>query len=239
MVRANRRITLEDIEDGLNEDCSHFSVHKIVSETLGYRKVSASGKAERYCQKKGVSTGEVELRTSLVWPAGKPQEEQREPKMVETRSEICKKLDLFEKNYQERAEKSKALYNGPRSPRPIIKSNEECYVVLKTISEHLQAQAPAPRYYQNTSKPQAPTPRIDEVLDTLQGSKYFSAIDLKSGYWQVEVEEKDKEKTAFTTAHGLYEFNVMPFGLCNAPATFEMNMENMLGILDGKFAYVI
>ncbi|UYV74341.1 K02A2.6-like [Cordylochernes scorpioides] len=76
-----------------------------------------------------------------------------------------------------------------------------------------------------------PNSRIDEVLDTLQGSKYFSAIDLKSGYWQVEVEEKDKEKTAFTTAHGLYEFNVMPFGLCNAPATFERNMENMLGNL--------
>ncbi|UYV82162.1 hypothetical protein LAZ67_21001178 [Cordylochernes scorpioides] len=71
-------------------------------------------------------------------------------------------------------------------------------------------------------------PRIDEVLDTLQGSKYFSAIDFKSEYWQVEVEKKDKEKTVFTTAHGLYEFNVMPFGICNAPATFEMNMENML-----------
>ncbi|UYV60745.1 hypothetical protein LAZ67_1002098, partial [Cordylochernes scorpioides] len=82
-----------------------------------------------------------------------------------------------------------------------------------------------------TVKDVYPIPRIDEVLDTLQGSKYFSAIDLKSGYWQVEVEEKDKEKTAFTTAHGLYEFNVMPFGLCNAPATFERNMEKMLGNL--------
>ncbi|UYV61766.1 hypothetical protein LAZ67_1006427, partial [Cordylochernes scorpioides] len=82
-----------------------------------------------------------------------------------------------------------------------------------------------------TVKDVYPIPRIDEVLDTLQGSKYFSAIDLKSGYWQVEVEEKDKEKTAFTTAYGLYEFNVMPFGLCNAPATFERNMENMLGNL--------
>ncbi|UYV75045.1 hypothetical protein LAZ67_12002225, partial [Cordylochernes scorpioides] len=82
-----------------------------------------------------------------------------------------------------------------------------------------------------TMKDVYPIPRIDEVLDTLQGSKYFSAIDIKSGYWQVEVEEKDKEKTAFTTAHGLYEFNVMPFGLCNAPATFERNMENMLGNL--------
>ncbi|UYV80104.1 hypothetical protein LAZ67_18001713 [Cordylochernes scorpioides] len=71
-----------------------------------------------------------------------------------------------------------------------------------------------PRY----SRPQQQS-RIDEVMDTLQG------------YWQVEVEERDKEKTAFTTAHGLYEFNVMPFGLCNAPATFERNMENMLGNL--------
>ncbi|UYV62531.1 hypothetical protein LAZ67_2000954, partial [Cordylochernes scorpioides] len=82
-----------------------------------------------------------------------------------------------------------------------------------------------------TVKDVYPIPRIDEVMDTLQGSRYFSAIDLRSGYWQVEVEERDKEKTAFTTAHGLYEFNVMPFGLCNAPATFERNMENMLGNL--------
>ncbi|UYV84340.1 hypothetical protein LAZ67_X001895, partial [Cordylochernes scorpioides] len=82
-----------------------------------------------------------------------------------------------------------------------------------------------------TVKDVYPIPRIDEVMDTLQGSTHFSAIDLRSGYWQVEVEERDKEKTAFTTAHGLYEFNVMPFGLCNAPATFERNMENMLGTL--------
>ncbi|UYV63687.1 hypothetical protein LAZ67_2005306 [Cordylochernes scorpioides] len=82
-----------------------------------------------------------------------------------------------------------------------------------------------------TVKDVYPIPGIDEVLDTLQGSKYFSEIDLKSGYWQIEVEEKDKEKTAFITAHGLYEFKVMPFGLCNAPATFERNMENMLGPL--------
>ncbi|UYV79055.1 K02A2.6-like, partial [Cordylochernes scorpioides] len=82
-----------------------------------------------------------------------------------------------------------------------------------------------------TVKDVYPIPRIDEVMDTLQGSTHFSAIDLRSGYWQVEVEERDKEKKAFTTAHGLYEFNVMPFGLCNAPATFERNMENMLGNL--------
>ncbi|UYV75117.1 hypothetical protein LAZ67_12002534 [Cordylochernes scorpioides] len=82
-----------------------------------------------------------------------------------------------------------------------------------------------------TVKDVYPIPRIDEVMDALQGSTYFSAIDLRSGYWHVEVEERDKEKTAFTTTHGLYEFNVMPFVLCNAPVTFERNMENMLGNL--------
>ncbi|GFQ89354.1 retrovirus-related Pol polyprotein from transposon 297 [Trichonephila clavata] len=71
-------------------------------------------------------------------------------------------------------------------------------------------------------------PRIDDTLDSLQGSKFFSSMDLSSGYWQIEVDEADLEKTAFITPEGLYEFNVMPFGLCNAPATFERMMDNLL-----------
>ncbi|UYV74412.1 K02A2.6-like [Cordylochernes scorpioides] len=89
-----------------------------------------------------------------------------------------------------------------------------------------------------TVKDVYPIPRIDDVVDTLQGSRYFTAIDLRSGYWQVEIEEQDKKKTAFTTSHGLYEFNVMPFGLCNAPATFERIMDNVLKTLNGNFASV-
>jgi hypothetical protein len=71
-----------------------------------------------------------------------------------------------------------------------------------------------------TRKDAHPLPRIDDTLDALAGAQWFSTIDLASGYWQVEMENRDREKTAFVTPFGLYQFKVMPFGLCNAPSTF-------------------
>ena len=78
-----------------------------------------------------------------------------------------------------------------------------------------------------TIKDAYPLPRIDDSLAQLSGMKYFSTLDLNAGYWQVEVAPKDREKTAFTTRKGLYSFKVMPFGLCNASATFERLMETV------------
>jgi hypothetical protein len=79
-----------------------------------------------------------------------------------------------------------------------------------------------------TKKDCFPPPWIDDTLDMLAGAKWFSTLDLKSGYWQVDVHPDDKEKTAFSTGEGLWQFTVMPFALCNAPATYERLMETVL-----------
>ena len=85
-----------------------------------------------------------------------------------------------------------------------------------------------------TRKDAYPIPRIDETLDCLSGAKLFSTLDLQSGYWQIMVKEEDRPKTAFVTRSGLYEYITMPFGLSNAPGTFERCMELVLKGLQWK-----
>ena len=83
-----------------------------------------------------------------------------------------------------------------------------------------------------------PLPRIDDLLDQLNGAACFSGLDLASGYWQIPVKEADKHKTAFRTPYGLYQWKVMPFGLTNAPAVFARTMQQVFSDMIGKFVLV-
>lgn len=83
-----------------------------------------------------------------------------------------------------------------------------------------------------------PLPNITDILDKLGKSNYFSTIDLASGFHQIEVTENDIQKTAFNVEHGHFEYVRMPFGLKNAPATFQRVMDNVLRELLGKICFV-
>ena len=89
-----------------------------------------------------------------------------------------------------------------------------------------------------TIKDAYPLPRIDDSLDRLKGAVWFSTVDLASGYWQVELDEDARQKSAFVVRSGLYQFTRMPFGLCNAPSTFERLMEMVLAGLQWETCLV-
>lgn len=82
-------------------------------------------------------------------------------------------------------------------------------------------------------------PRIEEILDALGGNKYYTVLDMKSGYHQIEIEDQHKPRTAFTVGPlGFYEYVRMPFGLANSPATYQRLMEEMLGDLHLEICFI-
>ena len=83
-----------------------------------------------------------------------------------------------------------------------------------------------------------PLPRIDDILDTLGKSKYFTTLDLCSGFWQIEMDPATRDKSAFSTHCGLHEFVRMPFGMCNAPATFQRLMQVVLAGIEWQYCFV-
>lgn len=85
-----------------------------------------------------------------------------------------------------------------------------------------------------------PLPRIDDLLSYLSGAKYFATLDLLSGYWQIPIHDKDKHKTAFITTNGLFQFNVLPFGLSTSGACFQRMIDQVLGNLkyNGVLVYL-
>jgi hypothetical protein len=76
-----------------------------------------------------------------------------------------------------------------------------------------------------TKRDAYPLPRIDDCINALGGNTLFSSLDLVAGYWQIPLAQKDKQKTAFITPKGFFKFNVLPFGLMNAGATFQRYMD--------------
>lgn len=83
-----------------------------------------------------------------------------------------------------------------------------------------------------------PIPNIEEIMSEIGEAKYFSKIDLSKGYWQIPVDERDKEKTAFVTPEGQYQFRVLPFGMVNAPAVFTRMMRKLLEGLPHVVHYI-
>ena len=89
-----------------------------------------------------------------------------------------------------------------------------------------------------TQKDVYPLPRVEDILVALGEAKYFTSLDLASGYWQIALSKEARPKSAFVTYNGLYEFVRMPFGLCNAPATFQRLMQRVLSGLEYKCCFV-
>ena len=81
-----------------------------------------------------------------------------------------------------------------------------------------------------------PLPRVEDLFATLGKAKFFSSLDLKSGYWQMELAPEDREKTAFCTRTQLLEFNVLPFGVASAPSLFQRMISLLLKGIEGKYA---
>ena len=90
-----------------------------------------------------------------------------------------------------------------------------------------------------TKKDAYPLPRMQETMESMVGARHFSCMDLKSGFWQVQMDEESRQYTTFTVGSmGMYEFLRMPYVLCNAPATFQHLMQNCLGELNLTYALI-
>ncbi|CAF1600353.1 unnamed protein product [Didymodactylos carnosus] len=144
------------------------------------------------------------------------------PKTIQQRRELQEELQKMLKNQQIRPSTS------PWSSPVIIHKKKDGG--LRFLVDYRKLNAV-------TKKDSFPQPTAEELLQRLGDHQYYTKIDLKSGYFQIRIDEEDKEKTAFITQDGLWEFNGLPQGVMNGPPTFQRVMHNLIG--NGRWDYVL
>lgn len=150
---------------------------------------------------------------------------------------------IAQKRYRETKEKTEFISKEIDKLLEMGKIRESCSpwaspVTLAPKGETFRFCGDFRKLNQATIADAYPLPRIDELLEKYVTAKWFTSMDLAAGYNQIEMEEGDKEKTAIICSKGLYEYNVMPFGLNNAPATFQRMMDKLLGEYLNEFVVV-
>lgn len=143
-------------------------------------------------------------------------------------------------HYKQQVEKIIGEMRQQNLIRPSTSPWSSSIVLVKKKSGELRFCVDYRQVNEITKKNSYPIPRVDDSLDEMSGSKFFSTLDLKSGYWQIPMDEQSREKTAFASHMGLYEFNVMPMGLCNSAASFQRLMRIVLQGIEwqGTLAYL-
>ena len=118
------------------------------------------------------------------------------------------------------------LFNG--IIRPSSSPWNAPVILVKKIDDSTRFVCDFRRVNDITKRDTYPLPHIKDVIDKMAGTKYWTTLDAASAYWSIRLTESDKEKTAFSVPHGKYEFNVMPYGLSNAGASYQRIIEMRL-----------
>lgn len=153
--------------------------------------------------------------------------------LIDNAKGVVEPLRRRPKAHQAEAAKQVAKMLDMGIIEPSASSRAAAYVLVKKKDGTLRMCIDFRRLNDQTKKNLYPLPNLDDCIESLAGNKYYSQLDLASGYWQVRMAEKAKELTAFRTEEGVFQFRRLPFGLCNAPASFQRLMNALFGGLRG------